>query len=694
MNEPLEVGKYRLVRRIAVGGMAEILLASIRGEAGFERPIIIKKILPQHAGEEEFARRLIDEGLLASRLTHGNIVQVLDLGKLGPDYFIAMELVDGPDLRGLLQRAAARKFEIPVPIAVHVLWNVARALAYAHDKKDEAGQSLNIIHRDISPANVILSWEGEIKLTDFGIAKAALSHTRTLTGVLQGKFPYMSPEQAEGLDVDQRSDIFSFGSLAYELLTLARPFQGESDLRTLERVRQARVPPMERLRPSLPAELVAVVQTCLQKDPDKRYASGHSMERALAAILQKEGWVVSQADVADFLDMLYGADKQSWTVATTPDPDLPSERFDPAPVTARKLEPPSQRTPAPGRGSLPEPGQFTRSVVMPVHTVTRTRRLFWPAWTVAMVLLAAFFLLDYFELHLLLGRGDGMEAATGGPAAGGPAAASGEAEAGPRPPVPGPGEGQSSEGKLPHGSDAAVAAPPAPEAHPASHGPLPAAPSAAAGASPGAAATAPAVTPLPEVKKRPEAGAPAEGGARPGGADAGGPSPGGSGQDGGLSPSAAGGPEAAGTVAADQRKSRTTRVVVEPADAHVFVNGKDRGVSPVDIELAEGQKADVRIEKPGFAAETLVVEHGGPPQVSRALVPVVTGKLVLRFLPASAEVLIDGRRVETSSSMNILDLDLPEGPHQVTVRAGDKEITETASIIGGKPWKRTIDLTR
>ncbi len=298
--------RYRVKRRLAVGGMAEIFLASLVGEAGFERPVILKKILPNLAGDPDFVSRLVDEGLLASRLTHANVVQILDLGRLGPDYFIAMEYVEGPDLREVLRKAQSTGFQIPAPIAAHILWQVSRGLAYAHEKRDNRGLPLGIVHRDVSPANVLLSWEGQVKLTDFGIAKANRKLSVTIPGLLQGKFPYMSPEQGEGDELDCRSDVFSFGTVAYELLSLKRPFDGASDLKTLDAIRSTTAPVLREARAGLPEELVAIVTRCMQRERGLRYSSGADLERAMAALMHEQGWVVTDADVADFLAMLFG----------------------------------------------------------------------------------------------------------------------------------------------------------------------------------------------------------------------------------------------------------------------------------------------------------------------------------------------------------------------------------------------------
>ncbi len=385
--------------------MAEIFLGEVQGEAGFERKVIIKKILPVYASEPEFIRRLVDEGLLAARLQHGNIVQILDLGRLGPDYFIAMEFVDGVDLRDVLATCAESRFVLPLPIAVHILWQVSRGLGYAHDKKSNKGEPLDIVHRDISPANVFVSWEGAVKLGDFGIAKASQRLSRhTMTGVLQGKFPYMSPEQAEGGPLDQRSDVFSFGILAYELLSGKRPFGGDSDMQVLVRVKETRFAPIRDVRPDLPPGLADVVHNCLQRDPERRYANGTALERALGQLMQQQGWVVTEGDVADTLNMLYGSKRRS-LADMTPDEEARAQVLDASPLDPYDLQ--AGLPAAPLRLRREPQADRTRSVVVtpPPRAAVRKRRSTALIAAVAGLLLGGLVAADYFAFHLLLGGG-------------------------------------------------------------------------------------------------------------------------------------------------------------------------------------------------------------------------------------------------------------------------------------------------
>ena len=223
--------------------MAEVFKAKSFGVEGFERIVAVKRILPSIAEDQEFITMFIDEAKMAVQLTHANIAQIFDLGKVGDRYFIAMEYVHGRDLRAIFDRARKNEQPIPIPMACYVTMKVCEGLDYAHNKKDAAGRDLNLVHRDVSPQNILISYDGEVKVIDFGIAKAAGRSAKTQAGILKGKFGYMSPEQVRGLPLDRRSDIFSVGIVLYELLTLERLFRGESDFSTLEKVRNVEIMP-------------------------------------------------------------------------------------------------------------------------------------------------------------------------------------------------------------------------------------------------------------------------------------------------------------------------------------------------------------------------------------------------------------------------------------------------------------------
>ncbi len=276
-------GKYELVRRLAFGGMAELFLARLSGAEGFEKRLVLKRILPQFCADPAFVKMFIDEAVVAGRLSHPNLVQVHDFGDVAGVYFIAMEHVDGVDLRHLLKAATERR-ELLSPAAVAAIGEgVARGLAYAHGFADERLGPLGIVHRDVSPHNVMVSRAGDVKVMDFGIAKAAARATRTATGTIKGKVAYMAPEQAAGSPVDCRADEFALGLVLWECLTGERLFSGDSDLEMLQRVMSCQVRPPSSVRPEVPAALEAVVMRMLEREPERRFGDLGEVEQALAA---------------------------------------------------------------------------------------------------------------------------------------------------------------------------------------------------------------------------------------------------------------------------------------------------------------------------------------------------------------------------------------------------------------------------
>ena len=278
-------GHYILLEKVASGGMAELFKAKKLGIEGFERVLAIKRILPHISSDKEFIDMFIAEAKLVAHLNHKNIGQIYDFGKIGENYFIAMEYIKGKDLRALLNRCEERNTTMPVELAVFIAKEVLSALGYAHKQKDSFGRDLKLIHRDVSPQNILISYEGEVKVIDFGIAKAETqSHTKT--GTIKGKLAYMSPEQAWGNPIDHRSDIFSLGIVIYEMITGKRLFKGTTEIKTLEMVREAKA---ETFSPSLvaviPSELESIVMKALSKDVKSRYQDASDMERYLGSVL-------------------------------------------------------------------------------------------------------------------------------------------------------------------------------------------------------------------------------------------------------------------------------------------------------------------------------------------------------------------------------------------------------------------------
>ncbi|MBI4126351.1 MAG: serine/threonine protein kinase, partial [Deltaproteobacteria bacterium] len=239
--EPKQFGKYFLLEKLAVGGMAEIYKSKTFGAEGFEKLLVLKRILPHCAADKEFITMLIDEAKLSVLLSHANIVQVYDLGKVGDDYFIAMEFIHGVNLRDVLYKLREAKRAVPPDLAVFITSEICKGLDYAHRKTDSANHALDIVHRDVSPQNILISYEGEVKIVDFGIAKAAMNISHTMAGILKGKIAYMSPEQAMGKAIDRRTDIFSTGILLYEMLTGTRMYTGESQFEVLKKIRTSHI---------------------------------------------------------------------------------------------------------------------------------------------------------------------------------------------------------------------------------------------------------------------------------------------------------------------------------------------------------------------------------------------------------------------------------------------------------------------
>ncbi|MEM7136942.1 MAG: serine/threonine-protein kinase [Myxococcota bacterium] len=281
---PTTFGPYALTRRLAVGGMAEVYSATLHGAAPFEKPVAVKRIHAHLSSDDDFVSMLIAEAKLCSRLQHKNVVQTLDLGCIDGAYFIVMERIEGLDL-GLLLHALRERHELlPWPLASYVVCEICRGLSYAHSHADEHGVPLGIVHRDVSPQNVLVSDGGEVKVADFGIAKSVVRLSDPEAGVIKGKYFYMSPEQGWGDPLDRRTDIFSAGVVLWESLTgrALRQTQTVTDL--LNEVREGRVPPASRTRPGLPSELDAIIARATAHDPADRYQDAAEMADALEVL--------------------------------------------------------------------------------------------------------------------------------------------------------------------------------------------------------------------------------------------------------------------------------------------------------------------------------------------------------------------------------------------------------------------------
>jgi len=273
---PQRLGKYQILRRLAYGGMAEVLLGRLSGTDGFARDVVVKRVLPQYASNDEFVSMFRDEARITSRLHHGNIVQVVEFGEENGLYYLVLEYVDGPSLGAMLHELRKRGERMSVPEVAHVAVETARGLDYAHHKLGEDGKPLQIVHRDVSPSNILLSREGVVKLADFGIARARerLSPTQGGAGTLKGKFAYMAPETILRGRLDARSDLFSFGVVLFEMLSGRSAFTGETEAHTIQRVTMEDLPPPSTFNRAVPAEFDSIVMRLLDKDPDKRVARG------------------------------------------------------------------------------------------------------------------------------------------------------------------------------------------------------------------------------------------------------------------------------------------------------------------------------------------------------------------------------------------------------------------------------------
>lgn len=306
----IEFGPYRLLHRIAAGGMAEVFRAKRAGVEGFEKVVAVKRILPHLSDNKEFVEMFIDEAKVVAGLTHPGIVQIFDLGRIDKTYFIAMEYVHGRDLRSILRRARERGMRLPLDLAVLIASRVSAALEFAHRKKDERGRPMLVVHRDVSPQNILISFEGEVKLTDFGIAKAATKASLTDAGALRGKLLYMSPEQAWGKAMDRRSDVFSLGIVLYEMATDRKPFVGGSEMSVLEMVRECRVAAPSEVNPRIPDRLERVLLKALDRDPDGRYQDAAEMHRDLERVLH-ERQPPTVSELARFMEILFDEAERS-----------------------------------------------------------------------------------------------------------------------------------------------------------------------------------------------------------------------------------------------------------------------------------------------------------------------------------------------------------------------------------------------
>ncbi|MEA2696094.1 MAG: eukaryotic-like serine/threonine-protein kinase [Myxococcales bacterium] len=319
--------RYHVVNKIAHGGMAEIFLALQLGAENFQKAVVLKRILPALAADPSFVRMLVDEAHIASRLNHSNLVQVLDLGMAGNQYFLVLEFVDGWSLAQILRRAQQAKLKLPVPLALYIVGALCRGLAYVHTRRTSKGKPLNIIHRDVTPQNVLLSREGEVKLADFGIAKAVGKTEKSATGVIKGKFAYMSPEQSLGAQLDARSDLFSVGTLLYLLTTGRKPFDGTTDLDVIQQVRRARYAKPSSSVKDFNPDVERFIARALRVNLARRWQSAEQMADKLDSILIKLGQPSGPAPLKRWMETLSARDgvKPPADLTSASDPSIAVE---------------------------------------------------------------------------------------------------------------------------------------------------------------------------------------------------------------------------------------------------------------------------------------------------------------------------------------------------------------------------------
>ncbi len=297
------LGRYQLQKKIAVGGMAELYLAQVSGAGGFQKQVVVKRILPQLAESEELFRMFLDEARIAATLDHPNVIQVYDSCEENGEYFMAMEYLDGTDLRTLRKVLADKELAIPWEHAIYVISNIAAGLHYAHEKCDFDGEALGIVHRDVTPHNIFLTRDGTVKLVDFGIAKAQGRMTETALGTLKGKLAYMSPEQCRGEAIDRRSDIYSLGIILYELTTGRRLYKSTTEYELINEIVEGTIPPPSSLM-EYPKLLEKIVLRCLEKSAANRYPSAQSLQADLEAFAQEHRLMLSTLSFASFLKPL------------------------------------------------------------------------------------------------------------------------------------------------------------------------------------------------------------------------------------------------------------------------------------------------------------------------------------------------------------------------------------------------------
>ncbi len=293
--------RYRVVEKLESGGMAEVFRAESEGLQGFKKQVAIKRVLPHLSEKKKFIAMFLDEARLSAQLSHSNCVQVFDIGVGDNAYFIVMEYVDGANLKSIAEGIKRQGRDFPVQAAAFIAQEICKGLSYAHEMVDSNGGHMEIVHRDMSPPNVLVTKHGEVKIVDFGLAKASSQLEKSEAGIIKGKFSYLSPEAAMGHPVDHRTDIFAVGIILWELLSGQRLFLGETDFQTVKRVQLCQVPAISQLNPRVPPELERIVNGALVRDPDQRYQTARELGQDLVRFLFAYGQPVGTFDISSLV---------------------------------------------------------------------------------------------------------------------------------------------------------------------------------------------------------------------------------------------------------------------------------------------------------------------------------------------------------------------------------------------------------
>jgi serine/threonine protein kinase len=361
-SAPDRIGPYEVLGHLATGGMAELLLARRVGIEGFQKVVVLKRILPGFAKNPDFVEMFLHEARLAATLEHPNIVQVFDIGKTDDDYYFAMAYLHGKDVLAILRELIRRNERLPIVHAIAIACGIAAGLHHAHEQVGFDGTPLGIVHRDVSPANAIVTYDGSVKLVDFGIAKAAASANVTRVGVRKGKAAYMSPEQCRGDPLDRRTDIWSLGVVLYEMLTMVRLYRADTDLAIMHRIVSQDVPPPSTVGAEVPAPLEAIVLRCLSRDRDRRYATALELQHALESCARELQLGPSAVGLGAYVRGLFGPPPVPWQSGVMPAPAA-------APVTA-SIDAPSEASPATRDLGVTPPPQLDTAIAAAAARVT------------------------------------------------------------------------------------------------------------------------------------------------------------------------------------------------------------------------------------------------------------------------------------------------------------------------------------